>query len=191
MKATLPIMTVKMFSVIASKQTIQPRSPNVLDSNTCTYDAYRGLFDSSGICRANNWFYRHSKGLGHSERKCDKSEMYKTSRILKTKSSSGHQSTSPTTAPSRPNTAPAATRATTKLAEERQNTTLRGSLEPKFPTIDLGHSKTLLEFGLEKCNCSRKLSTFRKVLIPHLLFKTKLMIQARFQNQIRVNDLWP
>ena len=164
MKTMLSIMTVIMFAVFATKQTIQHRSPKVSDPNTCTYNVHGGAFDSSGICIANNW-YRHFKGFGHSGRKCDQSEMYKTPRIPTTKSSLGFQSTAPTNASSIPNTAPATTRAATKFAKERQNTTHRSSLEPKFPTIDFGQSETMLEFYLEQCNCSRKLSTFRKVLI--------------------------
>ena len=110
----------------------------------------------------------------------DKSEMFNTYPIPTPteKSILTIQSTSLPTATSRPNTA-LATIAPTKHAREIQNTTCTNysrtqtkmSSYPLFkvPTIDLGHSDTLLDFGLEDCNCSRKLSTFRKVL-THFLF---------------------
>ena len=110
----------------------------------------------------------------------DKSEMFNTYPIPTPTEESilTIQSTSLPTATQTTNTA-LTTITPTKHAKEIQNTTCTNysstqtkiSSSPffKVPTIDLGHSHTLLQFGMQDCNCSRKLSTFRKVL-THFLF---------------------
>lgn len=154
MKVGSIFVTVKLFSVIAIKDNPATPFPKCLDHNNCMYIEHGGL---TNIC-------------------VKKGDQDETPQIQTEKSSLGNhsQSTSLSKETSRQITALITTRAPTKLVKERQNTTrnyfstteksyLSLPQKSNLPTVDIGHGDTLLEFGLEKCNCSRKLTLFRKV----------------------------